>query len=42
MSACGAEVETTGHFLLTCHLHSTQRSEFSNKGQKVDPNFIHF
>ena len=42
MCACGAEVETTGHFLLSCHLYSTQKSELFDWRQNVDLIFLNF
>ena len=33
---CGAEVETTEHFLLHCQLYSTHRSELFDKTVKID------
>ena len=40
MCACRAEAEIIEHFLLRCHFYSTQRSEFFDKLEKVDPNFL--
>ena len=41
MCACGAEIETTEHFLLRCHFYSTQRLELFDYLEKVDPAFVH-
>ena len=40
MCACGREVETTGHFLLRCHLYSSQRLELSENLEKADSSFL--
>ena len=40
MCVCGTEVETTEHFLLRCHFHSTLRLEFFENLEKIDPNFL--
>ena len=37
--ACGADVETTEHFLLCCHFYSTQRLELFNNLERANPNF---
>ena len=33
--ACGSEVETTEHFLLRCHVYSSQRLELFQNLEKV-------
>ena len=38
--ACGTEIKTTEHFLLRCHLYSTQRLELFENLKKVDSNFL--
>ena len=40
MCACATEVETTEHFLLRCEFYSTQRLEFLENLEKVEPNFV--
>ena len=40
MCACGSEVETTEHFLLRCHLYSSQRLELFENLEKVDSSFL--
>ena len=40
MCACVTEVETTEHFLLRCEFCSTQRLEFLENLEKVEPNFV--
>ena len=40
MCACGSEVETTGHFLLRCHLYFPQRLEHFENLEKVDLSFL--
>ena len=40
MCACGSEVETTEHFLLSCHLYSPQRLELFENLEKVDSSFL--
>ena len=40
LCTCGAEVETTEHFLLHCHLYSTHRSELFDKIVKIDQQFL--
>ena len=40
MCACATEVETTEHFLLRCEFCSTQRLEFLENLEKVEPNFV--
>ena len=39
MCACGTEVETTEHFLLGYHFHSTLRLELFENLEKINPNF---
>ena len=39
MCLCGADVETTEHFLLRCHCFSTQRSELFDNLYILDPSF---
>ena len=40
MCACGSEVETTEHFLLRCHLYSSQRLELFENLEKVDSSVL--
>ena len=40
MCACGAEVETTEHFLLRCHFYNIQRSELFENLKKIVPKFF--
>ena len=40
LCTCGAEVETTEHFLLYSQLYSTHGSELFNKIMKVDQQFF--
>ena len=42
MCACGAEVESTEHFLLRCHFYNTQRLEHFENLKKVAPNILSF
>ena len=37
---CGSEVDTTQHFLLRCHLFSSQRLELFENLKKVDSYFL--
>ena len=37
---CGAEVETTEHFLFHCQSYSTHRSELFDKILKIDQQFL--
>ena len=37
MCACGADVETTEHFLLHCHFYSTQRLELFDNLERANP-----
>ena len=39
MCACGADVETTEHFLLRCHFYSTQRLELFDNLERANPDF---
>ena len=39
MYACGADVETTEHFLLHCHFYSTQRLELFDNLERANPDF---
>ena len=39
MCACGAEVETTEHFLLRCHFYSTQRLELFDNLERANSDF---
>ena len=39
MCACGAEIETTVHFLLCCHFYSTQRLELFNNLETANLDF---
>ena len=39
MCACGADVETTEHFLLHCHFYSTQRLELFDNLERANPDF---
>ena len=39
MCACGADVETTSHFLLSCHFYSTQRLELFDNLERANPGF---
>ena len=38
--ACGTEIETTEHFLLRCHLYSTQRLELFDYLERIDRTFF--
>ena len=40
MCPCGSEVEATEHFLLHCHLYSSQRLEFFENLEKVDSSVL--
>ena len=40
MCACESEVETIEHFLLRCHLYSSQRLELFENLEKVDSSFL--
>ena len=40
MCARGTEIETTEHFFLHCHFHSTRRLELFENLKKVDSNFF--
>ena len=40
MCACESEVETTEHFLLRCHLYSSQRLELFENLEKVDSSVL--
>ena len=37
MCACGADLETTKHFLLRCHSYSTQKLELFNNLERANP-----
>ena len=39
MCACGADVETTKHFLLCCHFYSTQRLELFDNLERANTDF---
>ena len=39
MCACGADVETTKHFLMCCHFYSTQRLELFDNLERANPDF---
>ena len=39
MCTCGADVETTEHFLLHCHFYSTQIFELFNNRERAKPDF---
>ena len=39
MCTCGADVETTEHFLLHCHFYSTQRFELFNNLERAKVEF---
>ena len=39
MCACGADVETTEHFLLCCHFYSTQRLELFDNLERLNSDF---
>ena len=39
MCSCGADVETTEHFLLRCHFYSTQRLELFDNLERAKPDF---
>ena len=39
MCVCGADVETTEHFLLRCYFYSTQRSELFNNLERANSDF---
>ena len=39
MCVCGADVETTEHFLLRCQFYSTQRLEHFNNFERANPDF---
>ena len=39
MCACGADLETTKHFLLRCHFYSTQKLELFDNLEKANPDF---
>ena len=39
MCACGADVETTEHFLFHCHFYSSQRLELFDNLEKANPDF---
>ena len=40
MCACGSEVETTEHFLLSCHLYSPQSLELFGNLEKIESGFL--
>ena len=37
--ACGADIETTEHFLLCCHFYSTQRLELFDNLERLNSDF---
>ena len=39
MCACGADLETTKHFLLRCHFYSTQKLELFDNLERANPDF---
>ena len=39
MWTCGADVETTEHFLMRCHFYSTQRFELFDNPERVNSDF---
>ena len=39
MCACGADVETTEHFLLRCHVYSTQWFELFDNLERANSDF---
>ena len=39
MCACGADVETTKHFVLRCHFYSTERLELFDNLEKANADF---
>ena len=39
MCPCGADIETTEHFLLHCHFYFTQRFELFNNLERPNPDF---
>ena len=39
MCACGADLETTEHFLLPCHFFSTQRFELFDNLERATSDF---
>ena len=39
MCACGADVESTEHFLLNCHVYSSQRLELFDNLERANPDF---